>query len=145
MKKILLSMILLLSVCVSGCTKSIGPDGETVYNADPCTVAQFEKGTEAGINILTILSTFWPALIPVATAGAGIYGTWKRVKPKLTKSRTEANLYHTTAHTVVAVIDDIKIKNPDLWAKIKPFMVDSQMGKNVTNAILALRGKPPVE
>ncbi len=143
MKKLLLISVILLFA--SGCIKSIRPDGEAVYSADPCTVKKIEQGTEAGLSILAILSTFWPALIPVATAGAGIYGTWKRVKPKLTKSRTEANLYHTTAHTVVAVIDDIKIKNPDLWKKIKPYLEDSQMGKNVTNAILALRRKPSIE
>ena len=143
MKKKLLSAILLL--CVFGCVKSLDDEGRTVYSADPCTVKKIEQGAEAGLSILTILGTFWPALIPVATAGAGVYGTWKRVKPKLTKSRTEANLYHTTAHTIVAVIDDIKIKNPNLWKKIKPYLEDSQMGKNVTNAILALRGKPPVD
>lgn len=145
-KKLLLSAILLLwLLCVCGCIKSLDDEGRTVYSADPCAVKKIEQGAEAGLGILAILSTFWPALIPVVAAGGSVYGTYKRMKPKLTESQTEANLYHTTAHTVVAVIEDIKTKEPALWAKLKPFMEDSQMGKNVTNAILALRGKPPIE
>lgn len=137
--------IVILLLMVSGCIAETNEQGETTYKADPCTVKKVEQSVEAGISLLGILSVFLPVLIPVATGAAGIYGTYKKVKPKLDVARTEANLYHTSTHTLVAVIEEIKLKQPELWKKLKPFLEDSKMGKNIENVILALRGKPPKE
>ena len=143
MKKWLISIVFVLCMsCLSGCDKEIDDQGNVTYRADPCTVAKVEQGTEAGISLLGILSVFWPALIPVATAAAGVYGTYKKVKPKLDIARTEANLYHTSTHTLVAVIEELKRKQPELWAKLKPYLEDSKMSKNIENVILALRNLP---
>ena len=142
MKKIVLSIVLLL--CMAGCIAEVNEQGEETYRADPCTVAKVERGTEAGISLLGILSVFWPALIPVATGAAGIYGTYKKVKPKLDEAKTEANLYHTSTHTLVQVIEAIKKDQPDLWVRIEPFL-ESRVGVNTENVIRALRNLPPKE
>lgn len=138
-------LIVVMLLCVSGCIAETNEQDETTYRADPCSVAKFERSAEGAISLMGILSVFWPALIPVATGAAGIYGTYKKVKPKLDVARTEANLYHTSTHTLVAVIEEVKLKQPELWVKLKPFLEDSQMGRNIENVILALRNLPPKE
>ena len=144
MKKLFLSTILLLCIC--GCVRSLDDQGRTTYHIDPNEAMKYEKPVEAAATVLEALAPFVPYAGTGAVALLTALGIWKaKIKPQYTKAKTEANLYHTTARTVVAVIEDIKLKDSELWKKLKPFLEDSQMGKNVTNAILALRGKPPVE
>ena len=146
MKKLMIVCVLALWVggMVGGCISGTDPEtGKKTYSADPCTVAKLEQGTEGAIGILGILSAFWPALIPVATGAAGAYGVYKRTKPKLDEAKTTAELYHTSTHTLVAVIEDIKKNEPETWAKLKPYLKDSKMGANIENVIRALRGLPP--
>ena len=140
MKKWLIITVLLLGAC--GCVKSVNSEGKTIYRADPCSLARIEKGTEGVISVLTILGAFWPALLPVAAAGVGVYGTYKKIKPKLLESQTEANLYHTTTHALVTAIEDLKINNPEAWSKLKE---EIRVGPQVESVIRALRGKPPIE
>jgi len=143
MKKWLISIVFML--CVVGCVKKVNEQGEITYRADPCAVKAAEQGVETGISIISLLGALWPALLPAAGIAAGAYGTYKKVKPNLDIARTEANLYHTSTHTLVAVIEEIKLKQPDLWKKLKPYLEDSKMSKNIENVILALRGLPPNE
>ena len=141
MKKWLITLILLISL--SGCIKSLNQEGEVVYSADPCTVVKFERQAEGAIGVLGLLGMFWPALIPIATAAGGVYGTYKRIKPALEEKRTEAELYHASTKTLVDVIEDIKKNQPELWLKLKPVLVDSQMAKNVEQVIWALKQEKP--
>lgn len=140
MKKIVFVSLILFFVV--GCTKEVTPDGKTTYRADPCSLAKIEQGVEGGLGILNILSVFWPALLPVAAAGAGVYGTYRKVKPKLLESQTKANLYHTSTHALVTAIEDFKKNNPEAWSKLKE---EIKMGPQVESVIRALRGLPPIE
>ena len=145
-KRIVISCsMLMFLLSAHGCVRSTDEQGRTTYSLDPCSVDKAEKQTEAAIGLMSLLGTIWPALLPVAGVAAGVYGTYKRVKPKLDTARTEANLYHTSTHTLVAIVEDIKIKQPDLWAKLKPILNDAKMSTNIQNVILALRGLPPKE
>jgi len=144
MKKWLITLVFVL--CVLGCTKEINDQGKETWKLNPIFSEKIEAPIEAGGNLLTALA---PLLPYAGTAGValltalGIYR--KTVKPQFEEAKTEANLYHTSTHTLVAIIEDIKIKQPDLWAKLKPFLEDAKMSKNIQNVILALRGLPPSE
>ena len=143
MKKILLSVILLFFVC--GCTKEINEQGQATWKLDPVRSEKVEKQVESAAGLLTALTPFLPHAGVAATAlltALGVYRT--KVKPNFDKARTEANLYHTTTHTLVQVIETIKKDEPELWAKIEPFM-DSKIGKNTENVIRAMRGLPVKE
>ena len=144
MKKWILSLVLL--VCISGCVKSQDDQGRITYRIDPNTAMKYEKPIEGAITILEVLTPFVPYAGTAAVALLTALGIWKgKIKPKLTEARTEANLAHTATHTVVSIIEDIKIKQPELWEKMKPEFIDSQMSKNIENVVRAIRRLPAKE
>ena len=141
MRKWLLSIVLVLFL--AGCTKVISEDGEATYKINPIISEKIEAPIEATGNLLTALA---PVLPYAGTAGLallsalGIYR--KTVKPQFEEAKTEANLYHTSMHTVVMIIEDIKKNDKELWLKIEPFF-DSKVGTITENLIRALRGLEP--
>jgi len=143
MKKTMLWCVVLLSLCMAcvGCIESTDPEtGETLYNVDPNTAAKVEVGTEAAVNIATILAAFWPVLLPVAGAGAGALGAWRNMKPKLTEAQTKEELYYKSTASLVSAIETLKVKNPASWEKLKAALA---IGPETENVIRALRGLPP--
>lgn len=139
MKKWLCIVMLL---CVLGCTKEIGEDGRTTWKLDPIRSEQVEKGVESAAKLLQALTPFLPHAGVAGTALLAALGIYrKKVKPNFDKAKTEANLYHTSTHTLVEVIEAIKKDEPELWEKIEPFL-EGRIGKNTENVIRAMRGLP---
>ena len=64
----------------------------------------------------------------------------RNMKPKLEAATTEADKYHDVAEVLIANIEDLKNSDPELWAKIQPFIAKQQVG-NVLAVIKALRGE----
>ena len=144
MRKWIVSIVLL--VCILGCTKEIDDQGRTTWKLDPNEVVKYEKPVEGAITILEVLTPFVPYAGTAVVALLTALGIWKgKIKPKLIEAQTEANLAHTATHTVVSIIEDIKTKQPDLWAKMKPGFIDSQMSTNIENVIRAIRRLPAKE
>ena len=144
MKKLIVCVVMLAVLCVAGCITSVDSEGKKTYRIDPNESAKYEGGAEGVAALLQALSPFVPYVgtgsLAILTA-LGIYRG--KIKPKLETAQTEADLYHTSTHTLVAVIEEIKVKQPELWEKLKPFLNDTQMGQNTENVIRALRSLPP--
>ena len=140
MKKWIISIVFVL--CVLGCTKEINEQGQTTWKLDPIRTEQVESAIESGASLLSVV---YPPAGAAAVAILGALGIWrKKIKPNYEKAKTEANLYHTSTHTLVQVIEAIKKDEPELWEKIEPFM-DSRIGTNTENVIRAIRGLPAKE
>ena len=111
---IVMLLVLMGSLFVTSCALIQDEDGATHIRLSPRahkTIGDIGKG---GVDILSILSMFIPAIAPItAAAGAGVV-TWNRMGKKVTKFKTP--LEHT-----VAVIESLK-KDEKLWAKIKPYL-----------------------
>ena len=143
MRKWLITIV--FALCVAGCTKEIDNQGKSTWKINPIVSEKVEQPIEATGNLLTALSAVYP---PAGAAGValltalGIYR--KKIKPNFEKAQTEANLYHTSTHTLVQVIETIKKEQPGAWKLIEPFL-KSKMGQNTENVIRALRGLPPKE
>lgn len=145
MKKVLTGLILgfgLVLVCISGCTKSVNEDGKTVWGIDLGKSAQIEDAVDAGSSLLSIIYPPATAVALTILTALGIYR--KKIKPHFEKVKTEANLYHTSTHTLVQVIETIKKDQPELWKKLEPFL-ESRIGVNTENVIRAIRGLSPKE
>lgn len=139
-------LILLIVACValSGCMKIIDPiTGQTKYAIDPNAAAKIEKPAETVVSVLGVLGTFWPALLPFATAAVGAVAAWKRIKPKLTEAQTTSNLYHTSTQSLVAAIEEYKKHDPEGWDKLKGELGD--WPTRVENVIRALRNMSPLD
>ena len=65
---------------------------------------------------------------------------WRNMKPKLEEATSEAEKYHDVAEVLIANIEELKTTDPELWAKIEPYIAKRQIG-NVLAVIKALRGK----
>lgn len=147
MKKMLRWMLIciVLIVGITGCITSTDPaTGEKQISVDPNVAAQIEVGTQATVSILTILGAFWPILIPIGTGIAAGFGTWVKVKPKLTQAQSEATMYHSATESIVMAIEDFKEKYPEEWDKLKAECLHT-IGTNTENIIRALRDLPPKE
>lgn len=129
-------------LCVLGCTKEVNEQGETTWKLDPIRTQQVEDAVEGGASLLSVLYPPAGAAVVAVLAALGIWR--KKIKPNYEKAKTEANLYHTSTHTLVQVIEAIKKDEPELWEKIEPFL-ESRMGTNIENVIRAMRGLSPKE
>lgn len=142
-KLCMLLLVLIFVCCVSGCISKINPEtGQKTVSADSNSVVKIEVATEGAITILGILSAFFPVLIPVTAAAMAVYGTWRKVKPKLTKAQTDAELYHATTSAVVMAIENYKTANPTEWLKLEEKLL-GVVGPNANNVIRAIRNLPP--
>ena len=138
MKKWILSIILL--VCITGCTKEIDDQGKATWKLDPVRTKQVEDAIEGGASLLS--AVYPPALAAVVTL-LGLLGYWrKKIKPNYEKAQTEANLYHTTTHTIVAAIEELKKTDNAAWKKLEKELA---MSVNLENVIRAIRGLPKIE
>lgn len=144
-KWILFMIVSAVLLFVSGCLMRIDPiTGERTYQIDPNAIPAYEETAEAAIGILAILSTIWPVLLPAVGIAAGVYGTWKKVKPQLATAQSEAAMYHTATKSVVTAIENFKINNPKEWLILEE-RLKKAIGPNAENVIRALRGLPPKE
>jgi hypothetical protein len=107
-------LVLIGSLLISSCAIVKDADGGTSIRLSPATHKTIGDAGKVGVDLLSILSMFIPALVPVtAAAGAGVV-TWNRMGKKVTKYKTP--LEHT-----VAVLEDLK-KDEKLWKQIKPYL-----------------------
>lgn len=141
--KAIVIVVIGLCLCVAGCVKGLDPNtGETTYRIDPNTAIKIEQGTEGGLSILTIAAAFWPALLPIVGAIGGIYGTWKKIKPKYLEAQSKANLYYSITDSAVRTIEDFKTANPKLWDELESKYWTGIVGIEAENVIRALRSLP---
>lgn len=144
--------MLLLMPFIPSCLKTQHADGTATVSADPCTVDALVKGGETAVGIMTLLSPFFPYLIPITTGLTGVIATLKTQKPKLVKAQTKQKMYHTVAASAVLAIDNLTKTNPGLAAslleemeRVKNKLISPEDRAKVENIIRALRGKPPKE
>lgn len=133
-------------ICLSGCIKSVDPEtGQTTYRLDLDRTAEVEKHVETGISIFSVLSTIWPSLLPIAGIGAGIYGTWKKMKPKFEAEQNRAQMYYSIVDSGVKTIEDFKMAQPEKWDELEKKYWTGVIGPEAENVIRALRGLPLIE
>ena len=129
------------SFCLHGCTKEIDDQGKTTWKLDPIRAEQIEDTIEGGANLLKVI--YPPAGAAMVTL-LGLLGYWrKKIKPSFEKAKIEANLYHTTTHTIVAAIEELKKTDNPAWKKLEKEL--GPMSVNLENVIRAIRGLPKIE
>jgi hypothetical protein len=144
-----LMLCVLLLVHVAGCQKSVDEQGRTVYKADPNKVKAGEEGAAGGVNLLGVLSVFYPALLPVSTAAAGVLGAWFKVRPKLNEYRTTNQLLRDGTFAFVEGIELLKKESPeqakivlDLIEGCKDKIISKKDRAKIEAIIRGLRGLP---
>ena len=140
-KWILINVVLLV---VAGCVTSLDPEtGATLYSLDPNVVTTIEPLVEGGLTIGVILATLFPGIsiiTSLVTLATGIFGTWRKLKPQVTKAQDRATLMHTGVTSLVVAIEELKKASPESWEKLKNKI---KVGPEIENIILAIRGLPP--
>ncbi len=129
MKKWLLLVMIVLCLSVGGCVEG---DTDGQVRLDPNVADQIEGVAEGAVGILTALSPIFPYLIPFAVGGAGVLGTYKRLKPQLTKAEDDKTNLAWGGELLATMLDDIKENHPTVWVKIGPMI------HNATKSSLAL-------
>jgi hypothetical protein len=144
---------------MTGCIKTISIDpntglATTHYAVDANVVAKAEKPVEGTITLLTVLATIWPDLIPptILMILASIFGTWLKIKPKLTAAQTRAQIAYNASAATILGIEEFKKAAPDQWDKlcqqleaIKAKIIKPEDALIIENFIRGLRGLPPKE
>jgi len=112
LKRILLTLVVLLSLTLTSCAIYEDANGDKHYRLTAPWAEKIEKGAEGASDILGILSGFIPALAPVAAAAGTGAVVFKKMKKDVTKYKTP--LEHT-----VATLETIKDEAPETWIYIK--------------------------
>ena len=107
---------------------------------DPNTVSTIENVAETGVTLTQLLGSLWPALIPIGTAGAGVLAVYKRLKPKLIEATKSKDKYFAGGEMLTEILEDIKLNEPDIWAKIGPEIKKMSIHKDVESALKGFRG-----
>jgi len=149
--KILFALTILVCLFVTGCLTSVNPEtGQSLYALDPNTVNNLQEMGDAASLILSILSLFWPVLLPVAGYVGGAVRISKKLTPKLTEAQTEVQMYHTIASSTALGIEEFKKEYPKEWKeleikldKFKDKIVKPEDQLKIENIIRGLRGLPP--
>lgn len=111
---IVMLLVLMGSLFATSCALMKNEDGSTSIRLTPATHKTISDVAKGGVDLLSILSIFIPAIAPItAAAGAGVV-TWNRMGKKITK-------YKTPLEHVVVMLEDLK-KNEKLWAQVKPYL-----------------------
>ncbi len=111
---VVMLLVLLFTSFMTSCAVHENADGSTSVRLTPGahkTISDIGKGS---VDILSILSMFIPALVPITAAAATGVVTWNRMGKKVTKYKTP--LEHT-----VNVIEAIK-QDEKLWTQVKPLL-----------------------
>lgn len=125
MKRKLVTFMMPLFVLISGlfvtsCALTRNEDGSTSIRLTPKTHKTIGDIGKGGVDLLSILSMFVPALAPIASAvGAGVI-TWNRMGKKVTK-------YQTPLEHTVNVLEELK-KDKKLWVQVKPYLKGTAKG-----------------
>jgi len=147
MKKLLILSILAITILfpVAGCMEALWTNPETgeqtkYHYIDPNQAGKIEQPVEAAITLLSLLSTVWPFLTPIATAAGGICLAWKRLKPKLIASENEKDNFYRGGEILAYVLEETKTNHPDVWKEIGP-MIESLIkhDSDIENAIRGFR------
>lgn len=149
-RKIILAMFALMLFVVGfvGCDVLQTDDGQTRYRLNPKTGQQFEDKAGTGLELLTILAPFLGPAGGIAVGGLATGLTIiKKLRPKLEKAQTKAEMSNTIASCLVHALEEVKTKHPEAWKKSREQIVhqlkDSGIDtKILENVIRGLRGLP---
>lgn len=142
MKTLLLIGILGCIMLFTACYPEAGiSDPNAIIDPNTTITKIIEDTAEGAVGLTQLLSTLWPALIPVGTAGAGILAAYKRLKPKIQAAQDERNKYHAGGATLAIVLEDIKLNEPEMWEKIGPKIAKAtDRNEDIFDAIKGFRG-----
>lgn len=132
----------LIFIGVIGCVMLFtGCGPELVETANDPKVTAIESAAEGVVGVVGALGTLWPALIPVAAGGAGVLGAYKRLKPKILEANKDNEKYYAAGSTLATILEDIKVNEPEVWAKVGPKIADAtKTAGDIENTIRGFRG-----
>ncbi len=139
MRIILASCLLML---LAGCEVITNPaTGEKEYHLSPKDANSIEDSGEITVGVLGALGILWPVLLPIAGYAGGALRMFRKLKPKLTTAKTEAETYHSATDSIVAAIESFKTDYPKEWTILES-KLNKAIGPKAENVIRALRGLP---
>ena len=145
---ILFALLLSVNVLLIGCDVVESEDGTKKIRLNPFAADKIEKGGEAAVGVSEILAPFLgPAGGVVAGGLAGALALFKKYKPKLTETQTQAEMSNTVAGITVDIFETLKKEHPKVWAEYSGRIRSQLEASNVDakvleNFIRGLRGLP---
>ncbi|KKN66041.1 hypothetical protein LCGC14_0475190 [marine sediment metagenome] len=106
------AIIMFIFAMPSGCTVVKQADGRFKVGVTPETHQTISDAGEAATGTLGLLSTLFPALIPIAAAAGVGTATWKKMRTTVTKNREPLEM-------LVKILEKIKKNDKTTWTKIK--------------------------
>ena len=146
---ILFVLMLSANMLLIGCGVVENEDGSKKISLNPFVAEKIEKGGEAAVGVSEIVAPFLgPAGGVVAGGLAGALALFKKYKPKLVETQTQAEMSTTVAEITVDIFETLKKEHPKVWAecstKINSQLQDAKIDTKVLeNFIRGLRGLPP--
>ena len=135
-----IALILLIILAALGCEEMKA----AISEPNNPTVASLEDAAEGAVGLTQVLGAIWPVLIPIGTAAGGVLAAYKRLKPKIIESQKQGDKYYAAGESLAAVLEDIKMNEPELWAKIAPKIEDAaKSATEIENTIRGFRHLPP--
>ncbi len=112
MKKTLLTLIAtIILVTILGCAIVDTPEGKA-FVVNPKVHKQVQGALDGASAAAGGMSTFFPALLPIATALGVGGGVWRKMKKTVTKNRKPLEM-------LIRTLEHVKETDADTWAKIR--------------------------
>ena len=146
--RILLLLTLLLCLGL-GCLKETTVDPntgetETTWQVDPNKADKGEAIAEVAVGAGGVASLFWPALVPLVSAGAAGLATWRKIRPKLEQATHERDVGFKAGSAMAEAFDFLKEKHPAVWDDVKPIIEKvTKPASEMENTIRGFRGLSP--
>ena len=135
-KDMKLTILVCLAVLVCGCEQLMQP-----ISTEPNAPALIEPVIDSGVALGQGLGVLWPPLGMIATAVAGIFAGYKKLKPQLEQAKGTSEKYHAAGATLASVLEDVKKNQPEVWKVIGPKIADATRAtSDVEAAIKGFRG-----
>jgi hypothetical protein len=123
---------------LAGCATT--PAGETVLA--PETIETIDAIADVAEPLGASLAILFPPVAALGGVLAGVFGAWRRMKPKVAEAEDLAEIATAAGESTSFALEEFKKAHPDEWGTLSDYLRDHH-GPVAESFYRALRGLPP--
>jgi hypothetical protein len=130
---------LTLGICVlAGCAMTA--TGEKILT--PEAIETIDAVASVAEPLGTSLAVLYPPAAVLGGVLAGVFGAWRRMKPKVAEAEDTAEIATAAGEATSYALEEFKKAHPEEWSTLSGYLRDHH-GPVIESFYRALRGLPP--
>lgn len=123
---------------LAGCATTA--TGETILT--PAAIGTIDAVASVAEPLGTSLAILYPPAAVLGAALAGVFGAWRRMKPKVVEAETGRDIAEAAGDATSFALEEFKKAHPEEWSTLSDYL-SKHHGPVVESFYRALRGLPP--